>query len=241
MFGRVLLGLALCLTAAGDGAGGGAAGGAGGGAGSGGTTAAPPAGPSAADLEKARAEARDAARKEARAEFLKEQGFDSEDAYKAHLDEKKKAEDAKLSEGERTKKLYNEALDARGKAEAKLEAEKAARKAAEDALALRDRLDNHGVLPGERKFVKVALEEAEAAAKKASETFDEVKFFKELRESRPFFFSKEAPQLATTSTTTGANAGASKGTGNGASNGLTFDAGQLSDADWAKWRQQHNV
>lgn len=236
MFGRILLGLALCLNAAGDGAGGGAGGaGAGGGAGGAG------AGPSAADLDKARAEAREAARKEARAEFLKEQGFDSEDAYKAHLDEKKKAEEAKLSEADKQKKLYNEALDARGKAEAKLEAEKAARKAAEDALALRDRLDTHGVLPGERKFVEVELRDAEAAAKKASQAFDEAKFFEELRGKRPYFFSKDAPQLATTSTTTGANAGASKGTGNGASNGLTFDAGKLSADEWAKWRRENNV
>lgn len=202
MFGRVLLGLALCLTAVGDGAGagGGAGAGAGAGSGPGGTTPAPPAGPSAADIEKARAEASESARKEARAGFLKELGFDSEEAYKAHLDEKKKVEDAKLSESERTKKLYNEALDARGKAEAKLEAEKAARKAAEDALALRDRLDAQGVLPGERKFVEVALSDAEAAAKKAGKTFDEAKFFEELRKTRSYFFSKDAPSLATTTT-----------------------------------------
>lgn len=237
MFGRVLLGLALCLTAAGDGAGAGAgaAGGAAGGAGAGG------AGPSAADLDKVRAEASEAARKTARAEFLKELGFDDEEAYAKHKKAKADEENAKLSEGERTKKLYNEALDARGKAEAKLEAEKAARKAAEEALALRDRFDAQGVLPGERKFVEVALSDAEAAAKKASETFDEAKFFKDLRDKRPYFFSKEAPQLANTGTNTGTNAGASKGTGNGATNGLTFNAGELSDADWAKWRQQHNV
>lgn len=237
LFGRILLGLALCLNAAGDGAGGGA-GGAGAGGGAGGAGAG--AGPSAADLEKARTEAREAARKEARAEFLKEQGFDSEDAYKAHLEEKKKAEDAKLSEGERAKKLYNEALDARGKAEAKLEAEKAARKAAEDALALRDRLDNHGVLPGERKFVEVELRDAEAAAKKASETFDEAKFFKELQNKRPYFFSKDAPKLATTGTN--ADAGAKNGNApNGAPNGLTFDASKLSAEEWSKWRLEHNV
>jgi hypothetical protein len=235
LFGRIVLGLALCLNAAaGDGAGGGAGGaGAGGGAGGAG------AGPSAADLDKARAEAREAARKEARAEFLKEQGFDSEDAYKAHLDEKKKAEEAKLSEADKQKKLYNEALDARGKVESKLESEKAARKAAEAALAMRDRLDAHGVLPGERKFVEVALEEAEAAAKKAGQAFDEAKFFEELRGKRPYFFSKDAPQLATTGTN--ADAGAKNGTTRTTPSGLTFDASKLSDDEWAKWRRDNNV
>lgn len=227
MFGRIFLGLALCLAAAGEGEGGGA----------GGTPPAPPPGPSAAELEKARAEAKEAARKEARAEFLKEQGFESEEAYKAHLDEKKKAEDAKLSENERAKKLYNEALDARGKAEAKLEAERAARKAAEEALALRDRLDAQGVLPSERKFVEVALEEAEATAKKAGKAFDEKAFFEELRKTRSYFFSKEAAQLATTSTNAGAGA---KGT-TSSNGGLTFDAGKLSADEWSKWRQENNV
>jgi hypothetical protein len=225
MFGRVLLGLALCLNAAGEG-----------GAGAGGSppppaAPPPPAPPPAADPEKAKVEARLA--------VLKDLGFDSEDAYKAHLDEKKKAEDAKLSELDKHKKLYSEALDARGKAEAKYEAEKAARKAAEDALALRDRLDAQGVLPGERKFVQVELSDAEAAAKKAGQAFDEAKFFKQLRERRPYFFTKDAPQPATTGTSAlGGNA--SHGS-NGASNGLTFDASKLSDAEWAKWRQDNNV
>lgn len=238
MFGRILLGLALCLNAAGGDAGGGA----GGGAGSAGAGGAPPpsAGLSAADLEKARNEARETARKEARAEFLKEQGFDSEDAYKAHLDEKKKAELDKLSEVDKQKKLYNEALDARGKAEAKLEAEKTARKAAEDALALRDRLDAQGVLASERKFVEVELHEAEAAAKKAGKAFDDAEFFKGLREKRPYFFGKDAPQLATTGTN--ADAGSKNGASRtGVPNGLTFDAGSLNDAAWAKWRQENNV
>ncbi len=196
LFGRIVLGLALCLNAAGEGAGGGTAAGAG-------ASAAPPAPPpglSAPNVEKARAKARETARKEARTEFLKEQGFDSEEAYKAHLDEKKKAEEAKLSELDRHKKLANDALDARGKAESDLEKEKAARKAAEAALALRDRLDTHGVLPSERKFVEVALDEAEAAAKKAGKAFDEKAFFEELRKTRAYFFAKDAPQLATTTT-----------------------------------------
>lgn len=231
LFGRIVLGLALCFNAAaGDGAGGGAGGAGAGGAG---------AGPSAADLEKARTEAREAARKEARAEFLKEQGFDSEDAYKAHLDEKKKAEEAKLSDLDKHKKLYNEALESRSKAEERLESEKAARKAAEAALAMRDRLDTHGVLPGERKFVEVALEEAEAAAKKAGQAFDEAKFFEELRGKRPYFFSKDAPQLANTGTN--ADAGAKNGVTRTTPSGLTFDASKLSDDEWAKWRRDNNV
>jgi hypothetical protein len=226
MFGRTLLGLAPCLAAVEEDGG------------AGGSAPAPPAPspppktpPPTVDPEKVKAEARLA--------VLKDLGFDSEDAYKVHLDEKKKAEDAKLSELDRQKKLYNEALDARGKAEAKYEAEKAARKAAEDALALRDRLDAQGVLPGERKFVQVELSDAEAAAKKAGQAFDEAKFFKQLRERRPYFFTKDAPQPATTGTSAlGGNA--SHGS-NGASNGLTFDASKLSAEEWKKWRQEHNV
>lgn len=225
MFGRVLLGLALCLAAAGE------DGGAGGAPPPTTTQAPPPAPPPAVDPEKTKAEAR--------AAVLKDLGFDSEDAYKAHLDEKKKAELDKLSELDKSKKLYSEALDARGKAEAKLEAEKAARQAAEDALALRDRLDAQGVLPSERKFVQVELSDAEAAAKKAKETFDEAKFFKDLREKRPYFFAKDAPQPATTGTSATGGNGASGATG--ASNGLTFDASKLSAEEWAKWRQDNNV
>jgi hypothetical protein len=226
---RMLWGLAFLLSAnAGDGASGGA--GAGTAAPPPGAGAPPPAGP---DPEKIKA----AARAEARAEFLKDLGFEDEDAYAKHKKAKADEENAKLSEGEKAKKLYTEALDARGKAEAKFEAEKSARKAAEDALALRDRLDGHGVLASERKFVEVELHDAEAAAKKASETFDEAKFFKDLRDKRPYFFGKDAPQLATTSPNTPA-AGA-----NGAppANGLIFDASKLSDAEWSKWRQENNV
>jgi hypothetical protein len=104
---------------------------------------------------------------------------------------------------------------------------------------MRDRLDAHGVLPGERKFVEVALEEAEAAAKKAGQAFDEAKFFEELRGKRPYFFSKDAPQLATTGTN--ADAGAKNGTTRTTPSGLTFDASKLSDDEWAKWRRDNNV
>lgn len=227
MFGRWLLGMAILMAAeGGDGAGAG-------GAPPPGAGAPPPAPPAGPDPEKIKAEVRAAAR----AEFLKDLGFEDEDAYNKHKKAKADEENAKLSEGEKAKKLYTEALDARGKAEAKLEAEKSARKAAEDALKLRDRLDSHGVLASERKFVEVELHDAEAAAKKASETFDEAKFFKDLRDKRPYFFGKDAPQLATTSPNTPA-AGA-----NGAppANGLTFDASKLSDAEWSKWRQENNV
>lgn len=240
LFGRIVLGLALCLNTAGEG--GGAGGGAGGapggaGAGAGGAPPAPPAGPSAADLEKARAEAGEAARKEARAGFLKELGFDSEEAYKAHLDEKKKAELDKLSELDKHKKLYGEALDARGKAEAKLESERAARKAAEDALALRDRLDAQGVLPGERKFVEVELRDAEAAAKKAGKAFDDAEFFKSLRDKRPYFFSKDAPQLATTSTSSTSTPASPFGNGPSGSS-APFDALTATDQQVLEYRNR---
>lgn len=228
MFGRWLLGMAILMAAeGGDGAGAG-------GAPPPAAGAPPPAPPAGPDPEKIKA----AARAEARAEFLKDLGFEDEDAYAKHKKAKADEENAKLSEGEKAKKLYNEALDARGKAEAKYESEKAARKAAEDALALRDRLDSQGVLASERKFVEVELRDAEAAAKKASETFDEAKFFKDLRDKRPYFFGKDAPQRANTSPNTpapGANGGAPPG------NGLTFDASKLNDAEWAKWRQENNV
>lgn len=226
MFGRVLLGLALCFNAAaGDGAGGG------------GTTnaapvaSAPAPAPPPIDPEKVKSEARLA--------VLKDLGFDSEDAYKKHLQAKADEENAKLSDLDKHKKLYNEALDARGKAEEKLESEKAARKAAEAALAMRDRLDAHGVLPGERKFVEVELRDAEAAAKKAAQAFDEAKFFEELRGKRPYFFSKDAPQLANTGTN--ADAGAKNGTTRTTPSGLTFDAGKLSADEWAKWRRDNHV
>lgn len=231
---RWLLGLAFLLSAnTGDGAGGGGGGGAGAGAPPPAAGAPPPAPPAGPDPEAIKA----AARAEARAEFLKDLGFEDEDAYAKHKKAKADEENAKLSEADKAKKLYSEALDARGKAEAKLEAEKSARKAAEDALKLRDRLDSHGVLASERKFVEVELHDAEAAAKKANKAFDEAKFFEDLREKRPYFFGKDAPQLANTSPNTPA-AGA-----NGAppANGLTFDASKLSDAEWAKWRQENNV
>lgn len=235
MFLRILAGLMVCMVeATGDGAG---TGGGNTSGGAGGQTTSTTQQTSSVDVDKVKAEAAKEGRAAARAEFLKEQGFPDEESYKKHLDQKKKDEDAKLSENERTKKLYNEALDARGKAEADVEKHKAEAKAAREALALRDRLDTHGVLPKERKFVEVALEEAEAQAKKDGKPHDDAKFFEGLRKERPYFFSKDASTPANTSPNApapGSNAPQGNGLGN-----LKFDASKLSPEEWAKWRAEN--
>jgi membrane protein involved in colicin uptake len=230
--------MAILMNAAtggeGAGAGGAAVGAAGAGAAGAGAAAQQTPAPPAFDAQKAKAEAR--------AETLREMGFTSEEAYKAHLEEKKaadeekrKAEDAKLSDGERHKKLYNEAQEARAKTESKYEAEKAARKAAEDALALRDRLDTHGVAAGERKFVEVELHEAEGLAKKAGQAFDEAKFFADLRAKRPYFFGSAAQAQAATTGTRQVAAATTKAT----TQSGYVNAAEMTDEQWRAWNQ-HN-
>jgi hypothetical protein len=201
MFGRLLLGLALCFNAVGaDGGGGGAASppaqpaaGASPAAGSPPAGSPPPATPPAppaappVDTKKIEADARAAAR----AEFLKEQGFADEAAYQKHLKEKRAAEDAKLSEQERQKKLYDETLEAKTKAEVEAEKHKGEVKELRRQLELRDTCDKNGIKPAaeEREFVDMLLRRAKEADKAAGKTFDEAKFFADLRKERGYLFA----------------------------------------------------
>ncbi len=224
---RMLWGLAFLLSAnTGDGAGGGA----GTGAPPPGAGAPPPPAPAAGpDPEKIKAEARAAAR----AEFLKEQGFEDETAYKKHLDDKKKAEDAKLSEHERSQKALAEALNNHKATESKLEALKDELKTERAERALEKLFYAQGVRP-EAQTVARALYDAE---KKADPKAEDKAIFEKIRKDWPNVFGASTQPLATTSPNTPA-AGA-----NGAppANGLTFDASKLSDAEWSKWRQENNV
>jgi flagellar capping protein FliD len=167
---------------------------------------------------------------EVRAAVLKDLGFDSEDAYKAHLDEKKKAEDAKLTEAQRQKKALEDALDARGKAEEKAKEHKARAEAAEAQLQLRDLFDAHGVAASERRVVEVLLDDAKKAEGKA---FDEKKFFEELRQKRPYLFgSAGGASFATTapSNVTPPASGAP-------ASGLVKDMSQASPQEWAQFKR----
>lgn len=190
MFGRILLGLALCLNAAGGESGGGGSGATSSGQPAGG--APPPPTPPAIDPEKAKAEAR--------AAVLKDLGFDNEETFAKAKKAKEDEENAKLTEVQKQKKLYDDAIEARGSAEKRADKYKAEADDLRAQIMLRDRLDAAGVLPAERKFVEVALRDAESEAKKAGKTIDDKLFFEELRKARPYFFGTASATPATTST-----------------------------------------
>lgn len=187
MLGRISMLAALSVMLLSAESGGAPDGGAGGG---GGAPPAPPAQPSV-DAGKVKAEARAAA--------LRELGFDSEDAYKAHLDEKKKAEEARLSEAEKRDRALKDALDTRGKLEADLRAARARERELEEQLVLRDKLDKRGVPSGERRVVEVLLDDAQRDAKSAGKGFDEDAFFAKLEAERPYLFAKGGQVPANTS------------------------------------------
>ena len=144
--------------------------------------------PSAVDPEKVKAEAR--------AEALKSLGFDSEDAYKAHLDEKKKAEDAKLSEAERSQRALTEALNNHKAAEAKLSKLKTELEGERAERALERLFYAQGVRP-EAQTVARALYDAE---KKADPKAEDGAIFDKIRKEWPNVFGAPATQPATTST-----------------------------------------
>lgn len=173
-----------------------------GGDGGGGTQATPPATAAAASQTTAVAAPAfdaDAAKAEARAAALKEMGFADEAAFKADQKRRKEEADAKLSENERNAKALKESLDARGAAEAAVERHKAEAKVLRDQIAMRDRLDEHGVAPKERLIAETLFSHA-----KAQKDFDEKKFFEELRKERPYLFGAAAvaapPAASTTAT-----------------------------------------
>lgn len=228
----MLWGLAICLNAA--------AGDAGGGGGGGGTPPgqppaggapphpAPPAPPAPPPFDAAKAQA------EARAAVLKDLGYDSEDAYKKALDEKKKADDAKLSDQERQKKALDDALDGRGKAEERATKHKERADAAEAALALRDLFDAEGIAPSERRVVEVLLADARDADKKAGKAFDEKAFFADLRQKRAYLFGGPSQQPANTAP--GAPPASPFGNGPTPPNGQSFDALTATDEQILKYR-----
>lgn len=185
-------------VAAGDEGGGGGSGSGSGSGASTGSGGSPPASPPPVDHKA-----------EARAAVLKDLGFDSEDAYKAHLAEKKRADEARMSEAEKREKAFKDALDERGKAEAKAEKHKSEAEALRAQIALRDKLDTEQVKPGERRVAEVLLEDERA---KLGKDFNETKFWTELRKERPYLFAGDQPQQqASANTTTSAPAGASGG------------------------------
>lgn len=217
----MLWGLALCLNAtSGDGTG------AGSGAPPPGAGAPPP--PATPDPEKLRAEVRAAAR----VEFLKEQGFDDEAAYKKHLDEKKKLEDAKLSEHERSQKALTEALNNHKTTESKLESIKEELKTERAERALEKLFYAQGVRP-EAQTVARALYDAE---KKADPKAEDGTIFEKIRKEWPNVFGASVQQPANTSP--GGTPPASP-FGNGPGNGggePTFDALKATDAQLLQFR-----
>lgn len=187
--------------------------------------AAQPPAPPPVDREKIAAEARAAA--------LKDLGFDSEDAYKAHLAEKKKADEARMTEAEKRDKALREALDERGRVESDLKAAKAELAAERAKAAMRAKLDAESVKLGEgdRIAVEALYDHAKA---KAGKDFDEQKFFTELRKERPYLFGGSPQPTAPANTTTGgapppAPQQPSMFPG-------SFDASKLDEQQWRQWK-----
>jgi hypothetical protein len=192
--------------------------------------AAPPA-PAAppVDREKLAAEARLAA--------LKDLGFESEEAYKKHLDEKKKAEREKLSADEKRELALKEALDERGKVEAKAKEAEARAKALEAQIALRDKFDAEQIKPTERRIAEVLLEDEKA---KRGRDFDETKFFAELRKERPYLFASGGAQPAAPAhTTTGGAPPPAQQQSSMFPGGL--DASKLDEQQWRIWKTKNGL
>jgi hypothetical protein len=224
MFGRILLGLALCLNAASDGAGGG---------GGGTTTGQPPAGgtpPQPATPPVDAKKIADEARATARAEFLKEQGFADEDAYKKHLDDKKKADEAKLSEGERQKRALEEALTNHKTAEDKLKATREELKTEREERRIEKLFYAAGVRPEAQTVARALYDEK----KKADPNAKDEEVFAKMREEWPNVFGPASPQPANTGPTT--PAASPFGNGPTPPSGGEVDALHMTDAQYTQFR-----
>lgn len=140
----------------------------------------PPA-PPPVDLKAVRAKAAD----EARAKFLKDLGVENPEDIKAALDALKDAEAKKLSDQERLTKSLSSESSKREKAE-KAAAEAAAKA---EALETENALLRAGVIPEEADVAGVLFARAKA---EAGDDFDAKAWLKDLREKKPYLFSKTA-------------------------------------------------
>lgn len=132
----------------------------------------------------------------ARAEFLRDAGFDSEDAFEADRVARKKAEEAKLSEQERLTKAFEASEKANAKTAAKLAAAEAERDTARTELSLMK-----GGVSADQLDVASYLHAK--ARKDDGDTFDETKWLAKLRTEKPYLFgvgtsSSTAPPAANT-------------------------------------------
>lgn len=174
-------------------------------------------------------------RAQARADFLKEQGFASEEAYKAHLDDRKKEAESKLSDTEKREKAHKDTLEARDRAEAKAKEHEVEVKQLRADLALRDLCDAQAVRPGERRIVEVLLADEKKAKGK---DFDEPAFFKDLKEKRGYLFGEGAASTANEQVTSyGTTSPAAPPAGSGFSLGAqgSFDAMKATTEQIRKW------
>lgn len=175
------------------------------------SAASPPPAPAPA----ANGPSEDEIRAKAEADLLKKLGVKDAKEIESVLKSHRDAEAARMTEAEKTKKALDEAMNARGDAEAKADKHASRVKELEAQIELRDKLDANGVAPKER-IVAEALLKAEKQIK--GKDFDEAKFFEQLRTERPYLFgSAQAPaqqQGATTGPTPPAPAGGAYG-GNG--------------------------
>lgn len=199
--------------------------------------ATPPAPPAATPPAAVPAPDLDAIKSEQRAAALKEMGFADEAAFKADQKARKEAADAKLSESERNQKALKEALDARGEAEAEIEKQKAENKGLRDKIAMRDKLDEHGVAPKERLIAETLYTHA-----KAAKDFDEAKYFEDLRKERPYLFGSAAAAVAPPANTTASPpaGGSPFGVAPPAAD-ASFDAMKATPAQVAAWRRSNHV
>lgn len=156
--------------------------------------------------EKAESDARKAeheriaadASEKARKAMLAELGISDPAQAKAALKAQADAETARLSESERTKKVLDDALDARGKLEAKTKALESERDAAVESARKVRFLSAQGVRPADLDLAAYLLDQARGTDAK----FDETAWCAELKKARPYFFAEpaQAPTPAGVST-----------------------------------------
>lgn len=145
-----------------------------------------------AEHERIATEAGDKARKA----MLAELGIDDPAKAKAALKAQADADAARLTEAERTKKILDDALDARGKLEAKSKALESERDAAVEVSRKVRLLSAQGVQPADLDLAAYLLDQAKAADAKLNET----EWCAELKKARPYFFAPAAaPAPVTTS------------------------------------------
>lgn len=183
------------------------------------------------DLEAVKAEAA----AEARAKLLAEFGIKDPAEAKEALEAKRKAEEAKLSDAERTKRALDAAAAAQREAE-----ERAKEVAAENAklqrqVKDRDVCDARGVAPKSRDIVLAYLDVDRA---RKGKDFDEKRFFEDLAKEHPGFFAEGGAAAPVNTSLPG---GARPPAAPNGSSGTSVDVMKMTKAEYDDYRRKNGL